>query len=466
MTNDDGLRPVCFIAMPFNVKRVVGAEDGAPSDVDFDALWDKAYRPAIEEAGYTPVRADFDTGSVIVKDMVERLAYADLVLADVSLQNGNVYYEVGLRHAARDTGCILFGADWSRQLFDIQQFTMVRYALKDGRVPDADADAIRNSVVDAIRNLKSSKSPWYEYVDATKKGWSEADQTVFRREAERLSAFQADLRAIRLEPDKDKRKEQIREKMESLKGSPALKLPHAVVELLTHIRDQLEDWAALLQFIEELDPTIRDLPFIEEQRLLALSHTGDHTKAITYMERLIELRGATPERLGIIGGRYKRLWRAARAARLEGGSEFPSLNEERFLEDALDAYDRGMMLDFNEYYCSGNVPPLLLARGSKGDAERANMIDHLVVAACKRAIARGEDDAWTRPTLLGAAFRAGDAVLANELVIEIARDGPSKWKLNSTMSDIGDLISTVDDPETSAGLERVLARLAQINAGL
>lgn len=465
MPNDDGLRPVCFIAMPFGQKRVVGAKEGAPGEVDFNALWDKVYLPAIDAAGYTPVRADFDTGSVIVKDMIERLAYADLVLADVSLQNGNVYYEVGLRHAARDTGCILFGADWSRQLFDIDQFTMVRYALPDGTVPDADAAVIRTKVTDAIDTLGASKTPWYEYVDDPKRGWSGGDRTVFRKEAARLSAFQADLQAIRLEPDKETRKQKIREKVEAMKGTPALKLPHAVVEMIVHIRDQLEDWKALLDFIGELEPSIRDLPFVEEQRLLAMAKTGDDTTTIAYMQRLIDLRGPTPERLGIMGGRYKRLWNAARTARLAAGEAEPSFDEEQFLEDALDHYERGMMLDFNEYYCSGNVPPLLLARGEGDDVERARRIDHLVVAACQRAIDRGEDDAWTRPTLLGAAFRAGDAKLAGDLIRQIAREGTSKWKLETTISDLRGLITTVNDPEKSADLVKSLDRLEKLQAG-
>ena len=53
--------------------------------------------------------------------MVERLAYADLVVADMSIPNGNVYYEVGIRHACRDRGCVIIAADWSSQLFDVDQ---------------------------------------------------------------------------------------------------------------------------------------------------------------------------------------------------------------------------------------------------------------------------------------------------------------------------------------------------------
>jgi hypothetical protein len=34
-------------------------------------------------------------------DMFQRLLTADLVIADISIQNANVYYELGVRHALR-----------------------------------------------------------------------------------------------------------------------------------------------------------------------------------------------------------------------------------------------------------------------------------------------------------------------------------------------------------------------------
>ena len=91
---------ICFMVMPFGVKPT-GLEPGTgPVKVDFDALWNKAFKPLIEQLGYTPFRADADTGALIIQEMIERLAYADIVVADVSIPNANVYYEIGVRHAA------------------------------------------------------------------------------------------------------------------------------------------------------------------------------------------------------------------------------------------------------------------------------------------------------------------------------------------------------------------------------
>jgi hypothetical protein len=120
---DLGLKKIAFVAMPFRVKPTGLAADKGPAQIDFDALWHKAIYPAMEVLGYMPVRADNQTGSVIIKDMLEQLVFADLVLADITIPNGNVYYEAGVRHAARESGCILISAEWAESLFDLGQIT-------------------------------------------------------------------------------------------------------------------------------------------------------------------------------------------------------------------------------------------------------------------------------------------------------------------------------------------------------
>ncbi len=438
MSPNEGPRPVCFMVMPFRKKKVVGPTgEGAPSELDCDALWDKAYRPAIDEAGYTPIRADFDTGSVIVKDMLERLAFADLVVADVSLQNGNVYYEVGLRHVARETGCIMFAAEWSRQLFDIEQFTSVRYALADGSVPDAEAEAIRAKVRDSISALKNSRTPWHEFIAGPED--KARQRGVFREHAERLSAFQADVRAARLTGDKDARRQKIETLRETLPPS-ALEIADVAIEMLYLVRDEL-GWQETMEFADSLPNGVARIPLVQEQRLLALGNLGQPEEAIANLEELIERHGETPERLGLIGGRYKRLWRAAREAQA-------SREERRHLRRAIDSYTRGMELDYNQYYCSSNIAQLLLARGDEGDAEKAVIVDHFVVAACERALKRGDDDEWTRPTLLGAAFRSRDVRKARDLADRVEDEGIDTWKLDSTIDDLEDAVRrAADTPE-------------------
>ncbi|MFK7892874.1 MAG: TRAFs-binding domain-containing protein [Granulosicoccus sp.] len=460
----DELRPVCFVAMPFGEKKVSRARDGAPQVVNFDSLWDKAYRPAIEDAGYTPIRADFDTGSVIVKDMLERLAFADLVLADLSLPNGNVYYEVGLRHVAQKTGCILFAAGWSRQLFDVDQFTTVRYELSDGAVPDDQAEPIRTCLANSVKALKHSKTPWHEFIaDGEKPG----PNSVFHQQVRLLSEFQSQLGAIRLEPDKARRRELVKQRVDELRDSPILRLPQAATELLIHVRDLAGDMSEVVTFIDSLDNAIRNLPFIQEQRLLALGKVksgASANAAAAALISLIDTQGGTPERWGLLGGRYKTLWRQARESRISSGKTFPTPTEMEMLSKAIDAYEKGMQLDLNEFYCSSNLALLLTARGEKDDLKNAPLIDRLVVAACERVMALDETDEWVRPTLLGAAFRSGDQEEARRWLRKVAEQGVVFWKIDTTVHDLKDYLDMLPEGDSKQVMARIVAQLEEISA--
>ena len=39
-------------------------------EIDFNALWDRAYAPTIIALGYEPVRADQDIGALIITQMM------------------------------------------------------------------------------------------------------------------------------------------------------------------------------------------------------------------------------------------------------------------------------------------------------------------------------------------------------------------------------------------------------------
>src|SRR2546421_5342742 len=141
------VEPICFMIMPYRTKPVADRHDpGIPAEVDFDRLWEAALKPAIEAMGYEPVRADQDLGALIIQEMIERLAISDLVIADVSIANANVYYEIGIRHAAKQHGCVMIAADWARPLFDINQMRQLRYPLPSEIIDEPTAIEIQNTL--------------------------------------------------------------------------------------------------------------------------------------------------------------------------------------------------------------------------------------------------------------------------------------------------------------------------------
>ena len=183
--------------MPYGTKVTnAPAGSGGPDKIDFNRLWTAALSPAIEKAGYEPVRADHDIGALIINEMIERLAISDLVLADVSIPNGNVYYEVGIRHAAQKDGCMMTGADWAKPLFDIDQMRQIRYPLPTESISDEIAEKIITVVSAAIPQMSAGSSPFYQ-VFPDFPTYDLARATAFKTSLQELSQFQQEIQAAR-----------------------------------------------------------------------------------------------------------------------------------------------------------------------------------------------------------------------------------------------------------------------------
>ena len=82
--------------------------------------------------------------------------------------------------------------------------------------------------------------------------------------------------------------------------------------------------------------------------------------------------------------------------------------------------------------------------------------------ACERAIARGEDDEWARPTLLGAAFRSGDIEKAEEFAERIQLEGAASWQLKTTLEDLKEAVRQTEDAEVRGSLEDVVEELKEL----
>jgi len=433
-------RPICFMVMPYSIKATgAAAHSGAPDKVNFDRLWEAALRPAIDGAGYEPVRANEDVGALIITEMIERLAISDLVLADVSIPNGNVYYEVGIRHAAQRQGCIMTAATWSKALFDIDQMRQIRYPLPAESISDETATEIIKIVKAAIPVMAAGDSPFYQVFPKFPQ-YDPARTTAFKKSVEELSQFQAEVIAARSAGDK-RRERALALRERYYTGGPVLKA--VAIELLYTLRD-CTDWDTTLKFIDSLPDDLRNTPLVKEQRYFVLSKSGDDDAAIGGLRELIQSSGDTSERRGLLGGRYKRKWKAT-------GNSLD-------LDRAIAEYEAGMKLDLNDYYPSSNLPRLYRTRKRKGDDDKARIAGAVTLTGCERARLRNSDDEWLNPTLLGAAFDAGDVEKATEFADQVATEDPSAWKLESTLGDCETAAQLYEEPRRSELLE-IVARL-------
>src|SRR5262245_32485198 len=265
----------------------------------------------------------------------------------------------------------------------------------------------------------------------------------------KLAAFQANVRAVRAAPHSERMKRA--QNLISIHGIPPM-IPVVALALLRLLRDSPEnanDWSEVLDFIRKLPDELAGGAEVREQLALALSNTGKHFESIAELEALIGTAGPTPERLGLLGGRYKRQYQSAATPQ----------DKLIYLNKSIQCYERGMDLDFNDYYCACNLPRLYRQRNRKGDNERSQNILQIVIAACERAKRRGVADEWLRPTLLGAAFDAGDADKAEEILDDVIAEGPTRWKLDSVLRDLEASATQVQDNERRERLTTVIAGL-------
>src|SRR6516164_405914 len=124
-------RPHAFVAMPFGVKPGI---DGQP--IDFNRVYGEYIAPALEAAGLEAFRADEEIRAGDIRtDMFQELLVADLVIADLSIDNPNVWYELGVRHALRARGVVLVSGGGVPTAFDVYTDRKVRYGLT-GDGPD------------------------------------------------------------------------------------------------------------------------------------------------------------------------------------------------------------------------------------------------------------------------------------------------------------------------------------------
>ena len=447
MTNDT-IKPICFMVMPFGIKETQTL--GAPLKVNFDRLWDKLFKPLIEKLGYEPVRADVDIGASIIRDMIERLELSDLVLADVTIANANVFYEVGIRHAACESGCVLLAAAWAKAPFDTQSMRREPFELAGEELTDEEARTNLEKFEPRVRQLATSKTPCYEMAGFPKLPITRAQ--AFRDWLRHMNAFNTDVTAVRLERDLAKRQQKGAALIaQYMRQDIPLPLPVAF-ELVKVVRDTV-GWKEVVELIDRLPQSLRDMPLFIEQQALARSKSGEHHEAIAALLELINLSGESAERWGLIGGRYKKLFRESR-------QPDPALAAD-YLDRAIEHYERGRLCDLNDYYASSNLPLLLRTRASAGDAKLAARIAVTVVAACERAIALKIADEWVYPTLLVAAFQAADLDKARELVVKVRRDAVA-WKLASALADLEDAVTLQPESETRAQLNALLEQLRAV----
>lgn len=136
----------CFVIMPY------GSADEERRR-RFLGVYQSVILPAATQAGYECKRSDMaaEPGN-ITHDIVRDLVDADIVIADLTEANANVFFELGVRHAVKKSGTVHIIDRDHKLPFDIQQYRTIEYSVHLADIPDA-----INAIVSAIQ--KREKSP-------------------------------------------------------------------------------------------------------------------------------------------------------------------------------------------------------------------------------------------------------------------------------------------------------------------
>jgi len=113
-------RKECFVIMPIT--------DRDPYDPGhFQIVYEHLIKPACLKAGFSPIRADdVKNTNFIVKDILTRLLNSPMAICDLSGQNPNVLFELGIRQAFNKPVTLIKDAITPR-IFDIDGLRCLDY---------------------------------------------------------------------------------------------------------------------------------------------------------------------------------------------------------------------------------------------------------------------------------------------------------------------------------------------------
>lgn len=100
-----------------------------PFDKEFDAVYKDLIIPAFQAVGFKVKRADdIVSQQNILKDIVRSIAKADLIIADLTSSNANVFYELGLAHALQKP-VIIIAQSIEEVPFDLASYRVIQYSV-------------------------------------------------------------------------------------------------------------------------------------------------------------------------------------------------------------------------------------------------------------------------------------------------------------------------------------------------
>ena len=452
--------------MPF------GSKPGADGQlIDFNRVYAEYIRPALEAAGMDVFRADEEQRAGDIRtDMFQELLIADLVVADLTLDNPNVWYELGVRHALRARGVVLVQGPRPNQPFDIYTDRKLRYSLRDGAPDPATVEQDRAALTAMVRASMASStrrkvSPvfqlmpqleqpeWRRLLLAERNEFSDAYESwASRMEVSRqknrpgdilVLADETPMRALQLEARRSA-------------GNALLKLKQYELAL-----EQFE----LALAIDDEDKASR------ERKSVCLGRLGRFEEARELVRRLTTDHPRDAECWALAGRiekeRWVALWRQPELSPVQ--MREAAAFENAALGEAIEPYHQAFVADPSQHYAGVNALTLLLLRQHLGGDSDPKLIENLsggVRWASLTAQERDRRDYWARASYAEVCLLLAPVEsVRREFSHMVAAANQDRFALESSRQTLG-LLRDIDfrPAETAAAasiVDREIARSTQ-----
>jgi hypothetical protein len=437
------MNPLCFVLMPFGEKK-----DAMGKSINFDEVYKQLIAPAIASVELEPLRADAElNGGIIHTPMFERLVLCQYAVGDLTAANANVYYELGVRHAARPATTVLIKSIETRLLFDAQMLRAIPYSLSSVGIPDrveVDHENIKKRLLEA-KKAALADSPVYELLKGYPK-FTDADAESFHdrvkhalelqeriadarsRGSELIKVAKTEARSMPNEAgmrhieDAELKAAEILGTVQVGLGSISACEPAVVLDLFLAYR-AVEAWKAMISLFAAMSDPLEETIMVREQFALALNRDGQSERAEKILTDLLKSRGTSSETLGILGRVYKDRWEVAdKVGR--------SRDAAAALDLAIDAYVRGFEADWRDYYPGINALTCMLQKTDRDP--RFEQILPVVEYAVERNMASGLSNYWLQATRLELAVIARDQRTADTALTKALGFQPSPMERETT----------------------------------
>jgi hypothetical protein len=468
--------PLCFVLMPFGSKP---DPTGRPP-IDFNRIYDKGIKPAIDAAGMIPVRADEEkTGGIIHKPMFERLLLCEYAVADLTTANANVFYELGVRHTARPRATQPIFAKHQPIPFDVNYLRALGYELgANNEFGDSEAAALVTALSDRLKEMRGivaagaePDSPLFQLLGE----WKPGDITHLKTDMFHDQVMTNQEWRTRMERARSLGKADAVAELKKIEGELGNLDIHEVgivVDLMLAYRAQ-SAWSQMIDLYQKMPVLLRNQVMVREQLGFALNRRAgddkrppadrnlDRTRALEVLSKVEDQQGPNPETSGLIGRIHKDVWDVVRKT---------DAREARgHLKESIDAYTRGFEADLRDAYPGVNAATLLDIQGSAESKARRDKLVPVVRFAVEQRLRAKQPDYWDYATMLELAVLAGDQELASNNLDSALSYAKESWMPETTSRNLGlirefragraENVSWLD--EIIAALDRKAASLTQ-----